>query len=410
MLTLQGSSSVLERVSVVRRVNWRQLLAARRNERSFLPSVVVGLGIWIGFPTVAAFQDMQSMVSGIEGSGARWNTYVETSVAGSTHAAEMPFVDAGLATGAISGSGLTAPGIGAVALRGKGVAADEPPDEDRVVRSGKKGRLAKVLPVTPPKAFNAGSVFQRSSMLLDSRIDQELKMAFARPEIKGEEITIAAAFHIKGEPRPDPLIPPALAELVNNDKADVLATAYASAEPDYARTSPFETLLLKDDPNNGRFVPPMSEGDHDWVANALPPSVFSQKEQQCLAAAIYFEARGEPVKGQAAVAQVVLNRVRNPAYPKSICGVVYQNDKWRNRCQFSFACDGIRDRVASREHYQMAEEVALAVTAGKIWLPEIGSSTHYYANYVSPRWARAMERMKQIGRHIFYRTHGGGWS
>ncbi len=349
------------------------------------------------------------MVSGIESSGARWNAYVETSVAGSTHAAEMPFADAGLATGSISGAGLTAPGIGPVALRGKGVAADEPPDEDRIVRSDKKGRLAKVLPVAPPKAFNAGSVFQRSSMLLDSKIDRELKMAFAKPEIKGEEITIAAAFHVKEDPKPDPLLPPAIAELVNNDKADVLATAYAPSGPDYARTSPFETLL-KDDPGNGRFIPPMAEGDHDWVTNALPPSVFSEKEQQCLAAAIYFEARGEPVKGQAAVAQVVLNRVRNPAYPKSICGVVYQNDKWRNRCQFSFACDGIRDRVASREHYRMAEEVALAVTAGKIWLPEIGSSTHYYANYVSPRWARAMERMKQIGRHIFYRTYGGGWS
>lgn len=116
------------------------------------------------------------------------------------------------------------------------------------------------------------------------------------------------------------------------------------------------------------------------------------------------------MKGQAAVAQAVLNRVRNPAYPKSICGVVYQNDKWRNRCQFSFACDGIRDRVASREHYRMAEEVALAVTAGKIWLPEIGSSTTTTQDARPARWARAMERMKQIGRHIFYRTYGGGWS
>src|SRR5262249_54575170 len=153
-----------------------------------------------------------------------------------------------------------------------------------------------------------------------------------------KEITIAAAFHVREDPKPDPLIPPALAVLVNNDKADILATAYAPTGPDYAKTSPFETLL-NDDPNDGRFIPPMSEGDHDWVASRLPASVSSAREQQCLAAAIYFEARGESVKGQAAVAQVVLNRVRNPAYPKSICGVVYQNQKWRNRCQFSFACD-----------------------------------------------------------------------
>ena len=71
------------------------------------------------------------------------------------------------------------------------------------------------------------------------------------------------------------------------------------------------------------------------------------------------------------MAQVVLNRVRNPAYPNTICGVVYQNDNWRNRCQFSFACDGIKDRIASRSHYKVAEEIAMAVTAGKIFLPEV---------------------------------------
>ncbi|HET9705729.1 MAG TPA: cell wall hydrolase [Vicinamibacterales bacterium] len=116
------------------------------------------------------------------------------------------------------------------------------------------------------------------------------------------------------------------------------------------------------------------------------------------------------MRGQAAVAQVVLNRVRNPAYPATICGVVYQNDNWRNRCQFSFACDGIKDRVTSRYHYRRAEEIAMAVTAGKIFLPEVASSTHYYADYVNPRWARTMQKMKKIGLHIFYRTYGGGWS
>ena len=122
--------------------------------------------------------------------------------------------------------------------------------------------------------------------------------------------------------------------------------------------SPFETLLKDGTANSGRFIPPMAKGDHGWVSSPLPPSVFSAQEQRCLATGIYFEARGESVKGQAAVAQVILNRVRNPAYPNSICGVVYQNEKWRHRCQFSFACDGIKDRVASRDHYEMAEEVA----------------------------------------------------
>jgi spore germination cell wall hydrolase CwlJ-like protein len=234
--------------------------------------------------------------------------------------------------------------------------------------------------------------------------DEELKMAFARPGLGGKEFQIAAAFHVREEPKPDPLLPPVIAELVNNERPDVLATAYAPAEPDYAKASPFETLLKDDTAVSGRFIPPLAQGDHGWVSSPLPPSVFSEQEQRCLAAGIYFEARGESVKGQAAVAQVILNRVRNPSYPGSICGVVYQNEKWRHRCQFSFACDGIKDRVASREHYEMAEEVALAVTSGKIWLPEVGSSTHYHATYVRPRWARTMEKMMKIGQHIFYRA------
>ena len=116
------------------------------------------------------------------------------------------------------------------------------------------------------------------------------------------------------------------------------------------------------------------------------------------------------MKGQAAVAQVILNRVRNPTYPNSVCGVVYQNDSWRNRCQFSFACDGIRDRISSPSHWRVAQDIAMAVTAGKIFIPEVGSSTHYHATYVAPRWAHAMKKMKKIGLHVFYRTYGGGWN
>src|SRR5690606_4966325 len=128
--------------------------------------------------------------------------------------------------------------------------------------------------------------------------------------------------------------------------------------------------------SRGRFIPPVKEGDHAWMSRPLPPAVFSAAEQKCLATAIYFEARGESLKGQAAVAQVVLNRVRNPAYPSTVCGVVYQNQHLRNRCQFSFACDGRKDRITSPAHYKVAQEIAMAVTAGKIFIPEVASSTH----------------------------------
>ena len=388
----------------------RQVAAALPVSQSFLSPLILGLGIWVGSPTVAAYQDMTSLVSGLEGRNARWTAFVEKSVAGSVHAAEMPFANADDVTGSISGAGVEMPGVGKVSFRSKTGQATATPDEERVNRAEKSDRVVKVVPVAPPKAFNAGSIFDRTRSLLRPTFDGDPKMAFAKPEIVGKEIEIAAAFHPKAEKAPDPAVPSYLVALVNNDKPDVLATAYAPAEPDYAKSSPFETLLKEEDPNDGRFVPPMGPGDHAWMSQPLPASVFSAKEQQCLANAVYFEARGESTRGQAAVAQVVLNRVRNPSYPDTICGVVYQNDSWKNRCQFSFACDGIKDRILSPANYRRAEEVAMAVTAGKIFIPEVGSSTHYYAQYVSPGWARAMKKMTKIGLHIFYRTYRGGWS
>ncbi len=379
--------------------------------RSLLSPVVIGLSIWIGFPTVSAHQDIASLVSGLSAPGERWDAYIEKSAAGSVQQADMHFSADSSVTASISGAGLNVPGVGQVAFLSKNGAANEIPDEDRVNRKGKEGRVVKIAPVAPPKAFNAGSVFQRQSLLLDPSTHGDLRMAFAKPRIKGKEIQIAEVFHSKLQKQENANLPVMVAALVNNDHADILATAYASPEPDYEKKSPFESLLKEDnDPNAGRFIPPMESGDHSWVSQPLPASVFSKHEQRCLTAGVYFEARGESVKGQAAVAQVILNRVRNPAYPDSVCGVVYQNDKWRNACQFSFACDGIRDRVANKEHWTIAEDVAMAVTAGKIWLTGVGSSTHYHATYVHPRWARTMEKMKKIGGHIFYRTYGGGWS
>lgn len=392
-----------------RRVLKRLVAAAGERKRGFLGPLVIGFGIWIGFPTVAAYQDMASLVSGLEASSTRWNSYVEKSVAGSTHAAEMPFVDSDV-TGSISGSGVHLAGIGNVSFRGKGGKVSATPDEDRVVRAEKKGRIVQMSPVAPPKNFNAGSIFERTSSLLRPSMDSGLKMAFAKPQIKGKEIQIAAAFHAREDKKPDPGVLAMLAALVNNDHPDVLATAYAQSEPDYAKASPFEALLQDEQPNEGRFIPPMAKGDHSWIQNPLPASVFSKKEQACLANGIYFEARSESVRGQAAVAQVILNRVRNPTYPNSICGVVYQNDSWFNRCQFSFACDGRKKRIDSPAAYKTAQEIAMAVTAGKIFIPEVGSSTHYYAQYVHPGWARTMQKMTKIGLHIFYRTYGGGWS
>jgi spore germination cell wall hydrolase CwlJ-like protein len=149
---------------------------------------------------------------------------------------------------------------------------------------------------------------------------------------------------------------------------------------------------------------------HAWANNPIPDSAKSKAQQKCLAEAIYFEARGEPLEGQQAVAQVVINRLKNPAYPKTVCGVVYQNKNKRNRCQFSFACDGIRDMVAPGDSWDTAQKIAGDVLNSRVApLPDVGAATHYHATYVRPRWARRMNKVEKIGHHIFYKTKNGGW-
>ena len=144
-------------------------------------------------------------------------------------------------------------------------------------------------------------------------------------------------------------------------------------------------------------------------ASDAAPIVAAQdaKEQQCLAEAIYFESRSEPEEGQAAVAQVILNRVKSGLYPPSVCGVVYQNRHRHMACQFSFACEGKSLRVTDQESWSKAVRIARAVTDGQTYLAEIGGATHYHATYVRPRWARKLERMDKIGVHVFYKLRPG---
>lgn len=143
------------------------------------------------------------------------------------------------------------------------------------------------------------------------------------------------------------------------------------------------------------------------AADALIAAARGPKEQQCLAEAIYFESRSEPEEGQAAVAQVILNRVKSGLYPQSVCGVVYQNRHRHMACQFSFACEGKALRITDQESWSKAVRIARAVTDGQTYLAEVGGATHYHATYVRPRWARKLERMDKIGVHVFYKLRPG---
>jgi len=131
----------------------------------------------------------------------------------------------------------------------------------------------------------------------------------------------------------------------------------------------------------------------------------SARDLDCLADAVYYEARGETPAGQAAVAQVVLNRVRHPAFPKSVCGVVFQGAQGGSGCQFSFACDGSMDRGREPTAWRRSREVAAHALSGFV-MPGVGNATHFHVAGIDPGWGPRLLRVAQIGMHVFYRFGG----
>jgi spore germination cell wall hydrolase CwlJ-like protein len=184
------------------------------------------------------------------------------------------------------------------------------------------------------------------------------------------------------------------------------AIALGSATPAPSDSTPIEVVALP----FGKRTPP-AVGEPPAVARQNYAELVDQdmaaRERRCLAEAVYFEARGEPEEGQAAVAQVVLNRVSSRLYPASICGVVYQNRQHYKACQFSFACEGKSLRISEPDAWQSALRIADEVSNGKTYFSGIGDSTHFHANYFRPRWARRLEKMDAIGHHVFYKLRPG---
>ena len=133
------------------------------------------------------------------------------------------------------------------------------------------------------------------------------------------------------------------------------------------------------------------------------------KAEKCIADAVYFEARGEPLRGQMAVAQVVMNRVFSGRYPDNVCDVVYQNAGHHLACQFTFACEG-KDlsRIDEPDMWEQAKRIAKDVLDGKIWLSEVGHATHYHAYWVRPSWVNEMAKLYKLGVHTFYRPRAWG--
>jgi spore germination cell wall hydrolase CwlJ-like protein len=146
--------------------------------------------------------------------------------------------------------------------------------------------------------------------------------------------------------------------------------------------------------------------DRPSYATLIDPK-DAARQMRCLAEAIYFEARSEPEAGQAAVAHVVLNRVRSGIYPTTVCGVVYQDRERPFACQFSFACEGKSLRVEEPACWATATRIAEAVVKGAAYDPKFASAINYHAAYVRPFWASTLKRLDRIGLHVFYAMRPG---
>lgn len=194
-------------------------------------------------------------------------------------------------------------------------------------------------------------------------------------------------------------------EVVSLGKGD-----YISAEPDIPEAP--EAAVVKHEPlkieKRLAMSPPVwkLESTFKLRRNEKQKIVAQRRirlaEENCLAKAVYFEARSESELGQLAVAKVVLNRVKDPNYPKTICGVVYQGSDHRNSCQFSFACDGVADEVRNKAAWEHSKQIAQKAIDGDQTIRIIGAATNYHADYVRPKWAKEMRKLIKIGRHIFY--------
>jgi spore germination cell wall hydrolase CwlJ-like protein len=230
----------------------------------------------------------------------------------------------------------------------------------------------------------------------------------ARPAVAFEASAVDWPADSRSPAAPDPLPPRPTPSFGDGATPGIpLAVALNSATPTPSEGKPRvapgrpapsvaqTTVALRDDfddkPNYASLIDPKQ----------------SARQMRCLAEAVYFESRSEPEAGQAAVAQVVLNRVRSGIFPTDVCGVVYQDRNHPFACQFSFACEGKSLRIEEPGAWATATRIAKNVVDGADFNPKVATALNYHANYVMPFWAPSLRRVDRIGAHIFYAMRPG---
>jgi len=275
--------------------------------------------------------------------------------------------------------------------------------------------LPPLLAIAPTLRNDADGALKQDSEV--RRIDPYIEYEFGAPSHEPQSTDIA------------PQIPKSLARLVP-DAAEKDSIFFDTGAVDAGRLRPWapgEAPVVGGDPDlKLSALAPNDDNDvGESVANkgqvtgenARPKSPAERlalsgaaraKAEKCLANAVYFEARDEPVRAQIAVAQVVLNRVFSPFYPNDICGVVYQNANRHLACQFTFACDGKRNIISEPDAWARATHIARDMLDGKLWMPEVAKSTHYHDYWAHPDWVGEMKRIDRLGGLIFYRPRAWG--
>ncbi len=188
----------------------------------------------------------------------------------------------------------------------------------------------------------------------------------------------------------------------------------SSGDPSSGLNAALSRLMAKDHQNLARVSAaqvvkisqpksPTFEGTLPYSRKAIDamPVATGGADWSCLAEALYFEARGESVKGQFAVAEVILNRVASSRFPNSVCGVIRQGTGRKYACQFTYTCDGIPERIHEPKAYERVGKIARIMLAGA---PRnlTNGATYYHTTAVNPRWARKFRRTVRMGVHLFY--------
>jgi spore germination cell wall hydrolase CwlJ-like protein len=372
-------------------------------------------------PARTGYQDIAALVARQSAGGGSFRAHLIASPFGTIHAAtfHLPqpvgtgippsavhlaaYDPAGDVTGAISRALLTPPDI-------DGSSTGSHHDFPQIDRTLKGARLVSLVrpELAQPQSPTAGEPDRQAALeSTDDPDDLDATERDTTPSLMDQESAPIRAARVYfgaaplgGTPAPIEPWAPGQAPIFEPPEGRIEVAALNPTAP--AEPPRNETIAPKGEVT-GEGLRPKSPAERLGLVGAA-----RAKHERCLADAIYFEARGESVRGQMAVAQVVVNRVFSGYYPNNVCGVVYQNSHRHLACQFTFACDGIPDRINEPAAWERAKHIARDALDGKFWLNDVGKATHYHAYWVHPWWVREMRKLDRIGVHTFYRPRHWG--